>query len=58
MKTVKIYSEIADGVAGMISDHERDYFDKEYEQEVAQVYQALLDLIASPSGTSVTFEIK
>jgi len=58
MKTVKIYSEIADGLADMIAENQNNHFDDDQLEDVNAVYLALIDLIASPSGTSITLEIK
>lgn len=61
MTTVKITSEVADGLADMISQYIDEFFDPEdHESQVDAdaVKAALIKMLGKPSGTSFTVEIK
>ena len=59
MKTVKITSEIADSLADMLAGSRFDnYWDEHEHEEIDAIHDALISLIAKPSGTSITLEIR
>lgn len=58
MKTVKITSEVADGLADMISQNVDEFFEPEDQADAHAVKAALIEMLGEPSGTSFTVKIK
>ena len=58
MTTVKITSEVADGLADTISQYVDEFFEPEDQADANAVKAALINMLGEPSGTSFTVEIK